>query len=80
MTDLKKEIDNKHIIFWAFRYALGRMTYAVDEVVEYLIFNWDKMSVETKEQIQKEIREAIKKKNIGMDCDKLNWERILKLK
>lgn len=30
---------HEDIMFYAFRYALGRNTYAVDEVIEYIIAN-----------------------------------------
>ncbi len=42
---VKQKVEfNEDITFYAFRYALGRMTYAVKDVTEYLIENWDKIS------------------------------------
>jgi hypothetical protein len=41
MTEQKNTMMATHedIMFYAFRYALGRNTYAVDEVIEYIISN-----------------------------------------
>lgn len=47
------------IVFYAFRYALGRKTYAVNHVVDFLIENWNLLSGTVQETIQREIREAI---------------------
>lgn len=60
----------------AFRYALGRKTYIVGVIVDEIITNWDELDRYSQERIQKEIREA---ESLGMECDKKEWERILKL-
>ena len=67
------------ILFYAFRYALGRKTYAVSDVVGALTSNWNEISRNTKEIIIKEILNASSKEGLGMDCDKQQWLSILQL-
>ena len=71
---------DEEILFYAFRYALGRMTYAVGTVSDCIIRNWDNLSEHKQTLIQKEINEAIERDNYGMDMDKVSWKRILQLK
>ena len=80
MIKKTKFVVDENIIMWAFRYALGRRTYAVSDVVEVLINIWDKLKVFTQKKIQLEIREAINQKRAGMDCDIKQWKKILDLK
>lgn len=44
-----------NIIFYAFRYALGRRTGAVGEVVGYIINNWKYIPKKDKLQMKEEI-------------------------
>ena len=62
----------------SFRYALGRQTYIVPEVVENILANWQILSQNTKEKIKEEIAEAIKNNSIGHDIDKQQWLKIIK--
>jgi hypothetical protein len=62
------------IIFYAFRYALGRKSYAVAEVVTYLLEVWDELTTDTQEMVIKEIKEC---PDLGMDMDKNLWNIIL---
>jgi len=71
---------NSDILFYAFRYALGRKTYAVSDVVNCLEENWSELNYKDKTIIQKEIQEAIKEGNAGMDMDIVQWQKILNLK
>lgn len=64
------------ILFYAFRYALGRSTYAVDDVVTDVIRNTDELSATTKSRIKKEIDVAIEKGHAGMKCDVDNWMKL----
>ena len=68
---------NDDIVFYAFRYALGRKTYAVGIVVDYILGNWDLLKPATKGLIQAEIEEAIEKGNAGMEIDVKEWTKIL---
>lgn len=66
------------IAFYAFRYALGRMTYAVDDVVTILISLKDELNGRIKHKICDEIKEAIKMNRAGHKCDLEDWKRLLK--
>lgn len=70
---------NEDILFYAFRYALGRSTYAVNDVATAIEENWSALHPNTKSTIQKEIETAIISNNFGMGMDKQSWEKILKL-
>ncbi len=70
---------NEEMVMYSFRYALGRKTYAVSTVSDYLIENWHRFKDHTKEQMIKEIEEAIKRGEAGMECDVDSWKRILLL-
>lgn len=68
-------------MMYAFRYALGRRTYAVEEVVSYIIKYWDFTRAETKNQIKSEIIEFKQNYgNLGDHCDEEQWNRILRLR
>ena len=72
------------MMFYAFRYCLGRMTYAVDDCARYLIANWDRLSENSQKLIVKEINEALEKAKAGHpgypaghQCDIDSWTRVL---
>lgn len=65
------------IIFYAFRYALGRRSYAVADVVGYVLFHWDELQGKTKELMKKEIKTALDENRAGMDMDERQWRRVL---
>lgn len=66
------------IIFYAFRYCLGRMTYAVSDFCEFAKDNIVEISDRDKELMKKEIKEAIKEGKAGMKMDVEQWEQLLK--
>ena len=73
-------------VIYAFRYCLGRQSYAVGWMTDWLTKNWKELSIKLKELIQREIKEAndrfIKHTDIysmGMDCDREAWLALLKL-
>lgn len=68
-----------NIIFYAFRYALGRQTYAPSEVVGYLETYWQDIPTMTRHKIQEEIRQAIARGEAGADIDVTTWNKILAL-
>ena len=68
--------EPEFVLLCAFRYALGRRSYAVGMIVEEIMSNWDVLDDSKKKLIQDEIREA---DSLGMECDKEQWNRILKL-
>ena len=72
------KVDND-IIFYAFRYALGRMTYVVQEVSDYLVNNWEEIEPDTRSQIQQDIKEAMVQGKAGWDIDQKIWQKVLDL-
>lgn len=70
---------NEEMVMYAFRYALGRNTYAVSTVSDYLIQFWHRFKPHTREQIIKEIEEAIERNEAGMSYDVVRWKSILLL-
>ena len=70
---------NEDMVVYAFRYALGRMTYSVGTVSDYLIENWHRFGNFTREQIIIDIKEAIEKGEAGMQMDVDIWKRVLLL-
>ena len=69
-------MTKEDILFYAFRYALGRMTYAVHEVASEIIRNEASISPEMRALMIQEIAEAIEKGNAGMDMDAREWQRV----
>lgn len=63
----------------SFRYALGRQTYIVSEVVENILANWQVLSQNTKDRLKAEIKEAIENSSIGHNIDKESWNKIIEL-
>lgn len=64
------EVD-VHILVMAFRYALGRMTYAPTHVIDNIKRNIDNIPSHLIEVIIKEIKECDR---LGMDVDIKTWE------
>ena len=68
----------EHFVICAFRYALGRQTYVVSEVVEWLKYNFQFLSDFHKSLIKKETQEAIDR-GIISDIDLPWWQSVLQL-
>ena len=76
------EVNNHELasmLFYAFRYCLGRQSYAVSDCVGWLIFYWPIIPLGWKKTMHKEIAEAIELGGAGMDMDVEQWENILEL-
>ncbi len=76
-------MDNEDIdtlVFCSFRYALGRKTYIVNDVVDLIIKYKDQLSLNTIELIILETFEAIQEGegSAGMQMDVNEWEKVLK--
>ena len=69
-------MTNENILFYAFRYALGRMTYAVHEVASEIIRNEASISPEMRALMIQEIEESIESGSAGMDMDMREWQRV----
>lgn len=72
---MKYEVE-ENIIMWAFRYALGRRTGAVESVIRCLFDNWKIITENTRNQIIDEIKIAIDRDEAGSQCDINNWQRV----
>lgn len=68
------------LLFYSFRYTLGRMTYSVSTVAGLLTKYWEHLRINDKERIKKEITEAIESGCAGHDCDIAEWRKILELR
>lgn len=65
------------MIFYAFRYCLGRESYAVKQCVDYLIAHWGRLSDNTRLLITVETRRALDRNETGMRMDEDHWRRLL---
>ncbi len=64
-------------LVFAFRYALGRQTAAPSIVVEELKRHWSNLTTFTRDQIQRDIRQAINGGAAGAECDVERWNEVL---
>lgn len=69
---------NPEMLFWAFRYALGRTSYTTDDVSTELIRHWQELRPTTQERIVFEIKEAIESNMAGHDCYIARWKAVVK--
>ena len=73
----KNEIKISELTLVAsFRYALGRRSYIVSEVVENILSNWQNLSEKMKINIKNEIDEAVAHNNFGEQMDLDLWNKI----
>lgn len=71
--------EDEDILFYAFRYALGRKTGVVSQMVGIIITRWKDISAYKREMMKHEIQHAIAMGTAGMDCDIEEWKKILQL-
>jgi len=72
--------DHSDIFIYAFRYTLGRMTYATRTMQDAIKVVWPELSRHDKKLIKKEIKEHKRLHGkIGMDCDEVGWMALLEL-
>jgi hypothetical protein len=64
------------VLMYAFRYALGRMTYAVGDMADILIANRESLRIDWRAQVARDITEAIDNDAAGMSCDREQWGRV----
>jgi hypothetical protein len=90
---MKKQIntldyfDKSDLVFWSFRYMLGRQTYAVSDFAERLSLSWNTLDKRVQWLIKGELDEAFLKddedralkkdyKSLGGDCDRDSWQKV----
>jgi hypothetical protein len=73
--DAIARFDND-MVFYAFRYCLGRQTYAVNDCVNYLVAHWQHIDHIHRIQVQNEIRKHFKRVNRPVEDE---WQRVLSL-
>lgn len=75
----------------AFRYYLGRATYAVGDFVDILVRQWPTLPDRVRKLVAKEVDDAFDAddearrdgrdhKPLGMDCDRRQWQRVREMK
>lgn len=73
------EHEQRELLIYAFRYALGRKTYAVSTVANIIKDSWNKLSENDKKLIRREIDEALATGAAGHDMDRQQWQSIMKM-
>ena len=84
--------EEEQVTLWlgAFRYYIGRMTYAVGDFCNILIREWPGLSHRAKTLIRGELEREFVKDDmarirrdgllpLGHDCDRAEWERVRRL-
>ena len=71
---------SEDVLFFAFRYALGRRTPAVAEVAETIKMNISNISVASCRQMIKEINEEKAATRLGMEIDAQEWMALCELR
>lgn len=61
------------VLVYAFRYALGRMTYAPSDVQAAILGNLHMIPVNDKLLYIREVEEALNRQAAGMDHDAAGW-------
>ena len=76
-TQIKiQQRDILDILIYAFRYALGRSSYAVSTVIGVIIENAQNLTDSDLKLYIQEIKEAIKIEHCGMEMDCRSWQRL----
>ena len=70
---------SSNIVCYAFRYCLGRQTGAVGDCVNTLIRVWKDLHQTDRDQIVREIKQAIARGDAGSSCDINEWNKVLVL-
>lgn len=77
-----KITDDEQILICAVRYALGRMSYIVGDVAQYVAYKRKTLSKQCIDIIIRDIEEEIQRYHrsghtLGMQCDEMMWIRLL---
>lgn len=71
--------DYYNLLWYAFKYALGRRTYAVRDVANIILKAWDFLPPDSQYRFKLEINHAIERNEAGSDIDVKVWQTILEL-
>lgn len=74
--------NEEQILICAVRYALGRMSYIVGVIAEYVAVKQPELTKECINIIIRDIEEELKRYHdagqlLGMECDERTWVRLL---
>lgn len=65
------------MLFYAFRYCLGRMTYSVSTTVDEILRVWDDIPAGDRQRMRNEAKRALDAGQGGMQMDRDQWQRII---
>lgn len=68
--------DLENLLLYSFRYALGRSTYAANDVADLINDYSFILSEQTKSKMVEEIEDAVLNKSAGTYCDVECWEKL----
>ena len=76
--------SEEHIIICAVRYALGRMSYVVEVVCQYVALKKPVLSKNCIKCVIRDIEEELQRyhdlgKTLGMECDERSWLNLLEV-
>ena len=69
----------EELLIYAFRYTLGRASYAPHTVIGIIKTSWSDFNESTRELFKREINEAFLRNKLGHDYDKQAWLSIVEL-
>jgi hypothetical protein len=72
-----KVLVSESMVFYAFRYCMGRKTYSVSDCVDAILEVWDGLSLKIRALIIDEIAAAMRTMQAGMDMDVEQWQRVI---
>lgn len=79
MKQRVKQMEDHHdtgfIVLSAVRYAMGRRSYAVGLIIDWVQHFWDKLTPNDKECIARDVKRFVESNDSkGDDCDQRDWE------
>lgn len=78
-VQLIQQSEQREVLIYAFRYALGRMTYSTMTMQHVITQAWPHLNDGTKALIRREIMQAEEDQMIGHECDRQGWLKLLEL-
>lgn len=74
-----EELKNDHrlITLCAFRYGLGRKTYIVSQLIDWILHKWEEIPDDVRGLMVLEVNRALEKDAAGDECDRQMWKMFL---